>query len=109
MVGSGAPEERPSKYAERSPLLHVDRIKTPLLLVHGARDGRVPISQSEWLDAALRRAGTPSELVRFPSVGHVLRGPETSAQWLRAADEWFRAHSPAAGATPPDGLGTERK
>jgi dipeptidyl aminopeptidase/acylaminoacyl peptidase len=107
----GAPEERPSKYAERSPLLHVDRIKTPLLLVHGARDGRVPISQSEWLDAALRRAGTPSELVRFPSVGHVLRGPETSAQWLRAADEWFRAHSPAAaaGATPPDGLGTERK
>ena len=92
----GGPEERADLYAARSPLVQVERIRTPLLLVHGARDRRVPVAQSELLIAALRRQGTPCDLIVMPSVGHLMRVPDAALRWVRAADRWFRDHSPAA-------------
>ena len=55
-----------------SPLNQVDRIRAPLLCVHGERDMRVPISETEQIVAALGARGVPVELIRLPDEGHGL-------------------------------------
>jgi dipeptidyl aminopeptidase/acylaminoacyl peptidase len=93
LVGfGGPPDARRELYAERSPLRRAERIGTPLLLVHGERDGRVPIAQSERLHAALLRGGCECELLRLPTIGHVPRGREAVLRWIGAVDGWFRRH-----------------
>ena len=58
---------------EVSPLTHVDRIRAPLLLVHGANDPRVPVSEAEQLHRILDKRGVPCELVVYPDEGHGLQ------------------------------------
>lgn len=53
-----------------SPLAHVHKINTPLLLLHGELDYRTPISEAEQLFALLRRQKKPVELVRYLREGH---------------------------------------
>jgi dipeptidyl aminopeptidase/acylaminoacyl peptidase len=58
---------------DASPLTHVDRIRAPLFLIHGANDPRVPLSEAEQLHAALRAKGVPCELLVYPDEGHGLK------------------------------------
>ena len=67
----GLPHDNLEHYLERSPLTYADRVTTPLLLLHGEADIRVPISQSEELFTALKRRGKTVELVRFPDCSHL--------------------------------------
>ncbi len=79
--------EAPERYVLNSPVLHLDRVKAPLLLVHGVRDMTVHISQSEEMFRGLSINRKPVELVRYHDEGHTgdrfLR-----AAWLRGLD-WF--------------------
>ena len=71
----GLPQENFDHYVERSPLTYADRVTTPVLLLHGEDDIRVPISQSEELYVALKRRGKTVEFARFPGCSHLfLRG-----------------------------------
>lgn len=103
----GTPDEKPELYRERSPLALVDAATAPLLLVHGERDRRVPVDQSERLFAAATRAGCPCELLSLPGVGHVIGGRENVEKWLAAGDRWFRKAAetprPAEAGAPPGG------
>ena len=54
-----------------SPLTHVSRLKVPVFIAQGARDTRVPLSQSESLAAALRRNGSPLWYVVYTDAGHL--------------------------------------
>ena len=67
----GLPQENFDHYVERSPLTYADRVTTPVLLLHGEDDIRVPISQSEELYVALKRRGKPVEFARFPGCSHL--------------------------------------
>jgi dipeptidyl aminopeptidase/acylaminoacyl peptidase len=58
--------------AEASPLTHVDGIRAPLFLVHGANDPRVPLGEAEQIHAALRSRGIPTELLVYDDEGHGL-------------------------------------
>jgi dipeptidyl aminopeptidase/acylaminoacyl peptidase len=62
--------ENYEKYWERSPLRHIDRAKTPTLIIHGAADPRVPPTQSLELYTALKWKGVPVEYVVYPREGH---------------------------------------
>ncbi|MFP4529818.1 MAG: S9 family peptidase [Halodesulfurarchaeum sp.] len=53
----GTPEDAPNLYDERSPVTHVRNIESPLLIVHGTNDRRVPISQARIMRDALVEAG----------------------------------------------------
>ena len=64
----GLPQDRLEHYLERSPVMYVDAIETPVLLQHGDADIRVPISQSEELFAALKRRGKTVEFIRYPGL-----------------------------------------
>jgi dipeptidyl aminopeptidase/acylaminoacyl peptidase len=55
---------------EISPINHVDRVRTPLLVLHGATDARVPIAETEQMVEALRDRGMPVEYIRFEDEGH---------------------------------------
>lgn len=65
-------QENPQYYYEKSPISYVDRITTPLLLIHGACDLRVPLSQAEELFVALKLLGRTVELAVFPGEHHGL-------------------------------------
>ena len=55
------------------PLAHADKVRTPMLVLHSETDWRTPIEQGEQLFAALKQAGVPTEMVRFPAgEGHEL-------------------------------------
>ncbi|GAB4198625.1 MAG: S9 family peptidase [Roseiflexaceae bacterium] len=53
-----------------SPIHKVDQIRAPLMVVHGANDPRVPISEAEQIVASLRERGAPVEYLRFEDEGH---------------------------------------
>jgi dipeptidyl aminopeptidase/acylaminoacyl peptidase len=63
------PEER-VRLEAKSPLFKADRVQRPLLIIHGARDVRVNVRESEQMVAALRRAGKDVRFVVFPDEGH---------------------------------------
>jgi len=65
--------ERDREFLEQiSPIHKVDRITTPLFVVHGANDPRVPVGEAEQIVAALRERNVPVEYLRFEDEGHGL-------------------------------------
>ncbi|MEO7106900.1 MAG: prolyl oligopeptidase family serine peptidase, partial [Rhodoferax sp.] len=59
-----------------SPRLHADKIKAPVLIVHGGGDRRVPIKHAEGMRDALKAAGKEYEWVIYPEEGHGFTKPE---------------------------------
>jgi dipeptidyl aminopeptidase/acylaminoacyl peptidase len=57
---------------EASPMTHVDSIRAPLMLVHGANDPRVPVGEARQLHASLVARGVESELLIYDDEGHGL-------------------------------------
>jgi dipeptidyl aminopeptidase/acylaminoacyl peptidase len=55
-----------------SPLTHVDRLRAPLLIVHGRNDPRVPLGEAEQIHAVARARGLRSELLVYDDEGHGL-------------------------------------
>ena len=66
----GTPWEYPTRYFENSPIYNVDKINTPLLIMHNDADGHVPWYQGiEWF-TALRRLGKPSWFLNYNDEPH---------------------------------------
>ena len=63
------PRER-EQLAAVSPVNLADRIKAPLLLMHGEEDQTVPVDQAHAMASALRKAGHPAETLYFKYLGH---------------------------------------
>jgi dipeptidyl aminopeptidase/acylaminoacyl peptidase len=63
----------PHRHDELSPISYAHRVRTPLLILHGERDERVPVSQGRFMARALRAHGTPYELVVYPREPHNVR------------------------------------
>ncbi|WP_296140288.1 S9 family peptidase [uncultured Tessaracoccus sp.] len=66
------PEAR-ALYEERSPVHHLDRLDTPMLILQGLQDTVVPPAQAEAMADAVRAAGKPLAMVTFPEEGHGFR------------------------------------
>ena len=66
-------------YVERSPLHHVDRIETPMLILQGEDDRVVPPEQARSMADALDRKRVPHALVIFAGEGHGFRAASTIA------------------------------
>jgi dipeptidyl aminopeptidase/acylaminoacyl peptidase len=89
-VGDPADEADRADLEARSPLNYVDRIVTPLLVVHGANDPRVKQRESDQLVVALRDRGIDVDYIVAPDEGHGFRG-ELNRLALAAAMERFLA------------------
>ncbi len=88
----GAPWECPAGIVARSPVTHVARIRTPLLLLHAEEDHNCPIAQSEELYAALARLGRPVRFLRARRLGHLMNftgGGRFRLARAAAIDDWL--------------------
>lgn len=72
-----------------SPVSYAQRIRTPVLIVHGENDTNVPLSQAEYFHRALRRHGVEHEFVVYPGEGHSLRERAHQLDLLHRTREWF--------------------
>jgi dipeptidyl aminopeptidase/acylaminoacyl peptidase len=89
------PWEDPDFYYDRSPLSHVDRVKTPILIMHSENDLRCPIEQGEQWFTALKRLGKTTEFVRFPGESHNLSRsgrPDRRVERLKWMTGWLGKH-----------------
>jgi dipeptidyl aminopeptidase/acylaminoacyl peptidase len=69
----GAPWQDPADYAARSPITHIDKVTTPLMLIEGEADFRTPpTSGGEQMFRALKYLKKPVVMVRFPGETHEL-------------------------------------
>ena len=62
----------PAVIDANSPVLHADRIKIPILLVHGRKDFTVSVADSEAMEQALKAAGKPVQTLYFADDDHYL-------------------------------------
>ena len=69
----GTPAEKPQVYRKCDVLLEVDRIKTPLLILHGEEDPQVPPQESQEFAAALKKDGKTFSYFTYPGEGHGFR------------------------------------
>ena len=66
----GTPWEYPARYIENSPIFNMDKVNTPLLIMHNDSDGHVPWYQGIEMFTALRRLGKPSWFLNYNGEPH---------------------------------------
>jgi dipeptidyl aminopeptidase/acylaminoacyl peptidase len=100
----GYPWEKATKEIldANSPLTYVDKINTPLLIIHGDQDLRTGVIQSETLYKSLKILNKPVEYIRYPREGHELTrsgNPGRMMDHMLRVIEFFERYAkhPAAG------------
>ena len=78
------------QFAKWSPHRFAENIKTPTLVITNELDFRVPVDQGLQLFTALRRNGTPSEMLVFADEGHWVLKAQNSKIWHEAVFGWLR-------------------
>jgi dipeptidyl aminopeptidase/acylaminoacyl peptidase len=86
----GTPWERPENYERWSPHRFVDRWKTPMLIVHGALDYRLPETEGIAAFNALQRRGVPSRFLHFPDENHWVLKAKNSILWHDTVLAWLK-------------------
>lgn len=85
----GSYEENKATYERWNPVNHVANWRTPMLVVAGERDFRVPYTQGLQSFTALQERGIPSQLLVFPDENHWVLGAKNSLQWHETVFAWL--------------------
>jgi dipeptidyl aminopeptidase/acylaminoacyl peptidase len=97
----GSYAEARDTYERWNPVNLVDKWQTPMLVIAGERDFRVPYTQGLQSFTALQERGIPSQLLVFPDENHWVLGAANSLQWHETVfdwlDRWLRPDEEAAG------------
>ncbi len=79
----------PEGYERHNPAAHVAKWRTPMLVIHGAQDFRVPLEQGLAAFTALQRKGVPSQFLYFPDENHWVLSPANSVLWHETVLAWL--------------------
>ncbi len=79
----------PTTHEKNNPVHYVTNWRTPMLVIHGARDYRVPGTQALATFTALQRQGVESRLLWYPNENHWVQGPANSRQWHEEVLRWL--------------------
>ncbi len=85
----GTPWENRENYEKWSPHRFIHNAKTPMLIIHGANDFRVPEEQAFQLFTSLQRLGVKSKFLYFPDETHWIAKPQNSVLWWNTIFNWF--------------------
>jgi dipeptidyl aminopeptidase/acylaminoacyl peptidase len=88
----GTPWDNPEVYEKHSPIRYVKQVKSPVLILHGGSDARVPYTQAVEFYQALKDLGKDVTFVRFPREGHGIREPYHQLSRLRHYLHFFCEH-----------------
>ncbi len=85
----GTPWENPQSYEKHNPVNYVKKWKTPMLVIHGAKDYRVADTQGIGTFNALQRLGIESKFLYFPDENHWVLKPANSILWHETVISWL--------------------
>jgi dipeptidyl aminopeptidase/acylaminoacyl peptidase len=88
----GDPLREPKRYEQNSPHRYADAIRTPMLVVHGDKDYRVPIGEALRLWYDLQKRGVPSKFLYFPDENHWVLTPGNSIVWYETVLAFLGEH-----------------
>jgi dipeptidyl aminopeptidase/acylaminoacyl peptidase len=88
----GDPKTQEQLLRDLSPLGKLDRIKTPMMVQHGANDTNVPVVEADQIVENLKRRGVPVEYILFPDEGHGFRKEKNRITSTVKMVEFFVAH-----------------
>ena len=83
------PWSNPELFTKHGALFNADKIKTPLLLLHGTVDTNVPIGESIQLYNALKILGKPVEFITVDGENHFISDYEKRVLWHNSIMAWF--------------------
>jgi dipeptidyl aminopeptidase/acylaminoacyl peptidase len=89
----GDPYENPEPYRRNSPHLHIKDIDTPMLVIHGELDYRVPIGEALTLWTDLKRHGVKAKFLYFPDENHFILKPNNSRLWYETVLGFIDQHA----------------
>jgi dipeptidyl aminopeptidase/acylaminoacyl peptidase len=90
----GGPYYKAIKGHEKfNPVNYVEKWKTPMLVVQGDQDFRIPTAQGLSTFTALQKRGIESKLLVFPNENHWVLKPANSIQWHHLVLDWLDAHT----------------
>ena len=76
-----------------NPVHHVTKWKTPMLVIQGDLDFRIPTAQALATFTALQRQGVDSKLLVFPDENHWVLKPANSVQWHHTVLDWLNTYT----------------
>ena len=88
----GLPHAQPERYEQWSPHRFAEQISTPMLVIHGDKDYRVPIGEGLRLWWDLQRRQVPSKFLYFPDEGHWILKPGNAELWYETVWAWLATH-----------------
>jgi len=83
---------KPANYETFNPLLHANKWRAPMLVIHGDLDYRVPLTQGIGSFTACQAKGIPSKYLRFPDENHWVLKPQNSMEWHQEVFGWLKEH-----------------
>ncbi|WP_288336136.1 S9 family peptidase, partial [uncultured Gordonia sp.] len=94
----GHPESDRELLRDLSPIHRIDEVCAPLLVIHGAHDTNVPVSESQQIVHELRSRGRVAELLMFGDEGHEIVKRDNQQRLTNAVADWVFRHPSAAAA-----------
>jgi len=91
-----SPFADPAIYRERSAITHVNKVKTPTLILYGEAEIRVPFAQGREFYVALRERGVSTQLVLYPREMHTITEPDHERDTWQRSISWFDKYIPRA-------------
>ncbi|MBB5959994.1 dipeptidyl aminopeptidase/acylaminoacyl peptidase [Saccharothrix tamanrassetensis] len=88
----GDPLRQQERVRANSPHLRVADIKTPMLVIHGDKDYRVPIGEGQRLYFDLVRHGVPAKFLYFPTENHWILTPGNAKVWYETIFSFLAQH-----------------
>jgi dipeptidyl aminopeptidase/acylaminoacyl peptidase len=88
----GFPWRNVDLYRRLSPLMNIEKVTTPTLVMVGDRDYRVPLPQSEQLYVSLRSLGKTAALIVYPGQSHGITRPSYQIDRLRRYGLWYEKY-----------------
>ncbi|MDX2412471.1 MAG: S9 family peptidase [Woeseiaceae bacterium] len=83
---------KPQAYEKYNPVNHVAEWQTPMFVIHGQLDYRVPVTQGIGAFTALQRRGIASKFLYFPDENHWVLKPQNSVQWHSEVNRWLHKY-----------------
>jgi dipeptidyl aminopeptidase/acylaminoacyl peptidase len=88
----GDPLTQPQMYRANSPDRHIEQIRTPMLVIHGNKDYRVPVSEALRLWWDLSRYGLEAKFLYFPDENHWILTPGNARIWYETVFAFLAQH-----------------
>ncbi len=101
----GDPYRDTSRYEASSPHRNVGEIRSPILVIHGEKDLRVPVSESLILWTDLARHGADARFLYFPDENHWILKPQNARLWYQTVLGFVAEHVRGEAFEAPELLG----